>query len=152
MADEQRLPVDGDALVELARRVLDGESRPPETEVNVLLVDEPSMAALHERFMGEDGSTDVLAFPLEEDDETGPGWPPGRGGEPADLPYLLGDVVICPAVAKRQAAEAGWALEEEVELLLVHGLLHLMGYDHAEEEESTRMEERQAYYLGRTDA
>src|SRR2546426_8303896 len=127
VADEQDLGVDPGPLVELARRVLEGERQPPETEVNILLVDETAMSDLHERFMGEEGSTDVLAFPLEEDEEVGPGWPPGRFVDPPDQPFLLGDVVICPAVAGRQANEAGWDLDQEMRLLLVHGLLHLMG-------------------------
>jgi probable rRNA maturation factor len=152
LADEQKVAVDGDALIRLAHDVLEGEGRLPESEVSVLLVDEKAMSDLHERFMGEDGPTDVLAFPLDEEDEVGPGWPPGRLADPPDLPTLLGDVVICPAVARRQARRAGWSLDEEVSLLLVHGLLHLVGHDHADEDDAARMEARQAYYLGGTDA
>src|SRR3989442_11036433 len=123
VADEQDLGVDAGPLVELARRVLEGEHQPPETEVNILLVDERAMSDLHERFMGEEGPTDVLAFPLEEDEEVGPGWPPGRFVDPPDQPFLLGDVVICPAVAARQAQEAGGGLPHEPGLPLPHGPL-----------------------------
>ena len=148
MASEQNIAVDEDALVQLAHRVLVGERQPPETEVNVLLVDRQAMSDLHERFMGEPGPTDVLAFPLDEEEEAGPGWPPGRFADAPEEPYLLGDVVICPAVAADQAAVAGSTLEREVSLLLVHGLLHLVGYDHADSHDAARMQERQAYYLG----
>jgi probable rRNA maturation factor len=152
LADEQRLPIEGEPLLVLARRVLMCEGQRPETEVNVLLVDEGSMSELHERYMGQEGPTDVLAFPLDEDEETGPGWPPGRGLEGSDYPYLLGDVVICPSVAATQAERAGWSVQEECSLLLVHGLLHLLGHDHADREGAARMKERQAYYLGLADA
>lgn len=145
--DEQGVAVDGGALLELAHRVLLGEGLRPDTEVSVLLVDEKAMSDLHERFMGEPGPTDVLAFPMEEDDEAGPGWPPGRFADIPEIPFLLGDVVICPGVAGRQATVAGWPLEKEMRLLLIHGLLHLIGHDHAEPDEAAKMEERQAYYL-----
>ena len=151
IGDEQDRDVDRATLVTVAHRVLEGERQPPETEVSVLLVDETAMTDLHERFMGQPGATDVLAFPLDEEDDAGPGWPPGRLIDQPEQPFLLGDVVICPAVAEKQAATAGCSLDDEVRLLLVHGLLHLVGYDHAEDEEAHRMEERQAYYLRRTD-
>ena len=147
IADEQGLPVEAQPLVELAQRVLVGERQPPETEVNVLLVDERSMSELQERFMGEEGPTDVLAFPMEDDEEAGPGWPPGRFVDPPDQPFLLGDVVICPAVAARQAEDSGSDLEREMRLLLVHGLLHLLGHDHADAEEARHMEGHQSRYL-----
>lgn len=152
LSDEQRVDVDADTLLSLARRVLEGERRPQATEVNILLVEEHAMTELNLRFMGEEGPTDVLAFPLEEDDDTGPDWPPGHLAEADDHPYLLGDVVICPTVAVAQSKQAGWALNEEMRLLLVHGLLHLIGHDHAEPTEAAKMEERQAYYLRLGDA
>jgi probable rRNA maturation factor len=101
----------------------------------VLLVDEKAMAELHERWMGEPGPTDVLAFPM---DELRPphltGINAGRAGaeEPGPDPGLLGDVVLCPQVAASQGREAGHSTQDELELLCVHGILHLLGYDHAD--------------------
>jgi probable rRNA maturation factor len=89
------------------------------------------MATLNERWMDESGPTDVLAFPM---DELRPG---GEDDEPE--PGLLGDVVLCPAVAARQAASAGHSTDDELQLLLTHGILHLLGYDHAEPEEEREM-------------
>ncbi len=95
----------------------------PQAELSVLLVDEPTMAGYHQRFMGEPGPTDVLSFPMDElrvpsDDEE-----PPEG--------LLGDIVLCPQVTSRQAAENGRSAAGEQDYLLIHGLLHLLGYDHA---------------------
>src|SRR5215469_12744972 len=103
------------------------------------------MAGLHERWMGEPGATDVLAFPMDE--LRPPGFPhhggARGGGSGVDVedpsPALLGDVVLCPAVAQRQAREAHHSVEDELELLCTHGLLHLLGYDHAEAEERADM-------------
>jgi rRNA maturation RNase YbeY len=87
-------------------------------EVSVLAVDEAEMAELNHSYRGKTGPTDVLSFALNE----------GEGGEAQE--YWLGDIVVCPAVAARQAAEAGHSAERETCWLLVHGLLHLLGYDH----------------------
>jgi probable rRNA maturation factor len=94
------------------------------------------MSDLHERWMGEPGPTDVLAFPMDELR------PPHLDGNRADLgpePGLLGDVVLCPQVAAEQAEKAGHSTQDELELLCVHGILHLLGYDHAEPEEHAVM-------------
>jgi probable rRNA maturation factor len=96
------------------------------------------MTELHERWMGEPGPTDVLAFPMDELR------PPHLGGNRADPapgadPGLLGDVVLCPQVAAEQADKAGHSTQDELELLCVHGILHLLGYDHAEPEEHAAM-------------
>jgi probable rRNA maturation factor len=142
IANESGAEVDEAALAGLARHVLDGMGVHPLAELSVLLVDEPAMAELHVRWMGESGPTDVLAFPMDEL------WPPQPGGvrgehaaagEPAGPPGLLGDVVICPQVASEQARKAAHAVAEEIELLCTHGILHLLGYDHGDPDEHARM-------------
>lgn len=129
----------------LAQRVLAARGVKGETEVSLLFVDEEAMAALNQQFLGKSGPTDVLSFPIE--DEPGPtGRSPDLGGSgPGVSPdegtlTLLGDVVICPAVAAANAVEHEVSLEDEVALLVVHGLLHLLGLDHEEEAEAERME------------
>jgi len=132
-------------LVDVARHVLDGMRVHPLAELSLLLVDEPAMSELHEKWMGEPGPTDVLAFPM---DELRPGQPGSGGSEDEDAdPALLGDVVLCPAVAERQAAKAGHSTQDELELLCTHGILHLLGYDHAEPEEHKEMFGLQAELL-----
>ncbi len=110
-------------------------------ELTVHLVDEEPMAGLNREHMGSDGPTDVLAFPVD-----GPVGGADRAA-PDAIPVLLGDVVICPEVAGRQAAPGADGLLAEVELLLVHGILHLLGHDHAEPGERSIMEARQAELL-----
>lgn len=115
----------------LARYVLDEMHVHPQTDLSILLVDTDVMTELHVKWMDEPGPTDVLSFPMDE-------LRPGRDGEitPAGL---LGDVVLCPEVAARQAAAAGHSTAEELLLLTTHGILHLLGYDHAEPEEEKEM-------------
>ncbi|MBI1758869.1 MAG: rRNA maturation RNase YbeY [Actinobacteria bacterium] len=125
IANESGERVDERALVALARHVLDELGVHPAAELSILLVDVPAMAALHEQWMGEPGPTDVLAFPMDELDSAAE-----SDDEPA--PALLGDVVLCPHVARRQAADAGHPTEAELHLLCTHGILHLLGYDHAD--------------------
>jgi probable rRNA maturation factor len=154
-ADEQAdQPVDLDRWVALARSVLADRGVKGEVEVSLLFVDEAAIAALNERFLERSGPTDVLAFPIE--DEPGPsGRSPdlggtGPGSEPGEEPLLLlGDVVICPAVAARNATEHGVAGDDEMALLVVHGLLHLLGMDHKVEAEAKRMEQLERTLLGR---
>jgi probable rRNA maturation factor len=133
VANESGVPVDESALVAVARHVLDELGVNPLAELSVLLVDVESMTTLHERWMGEPGPTDVLAFPMDELDTARS--PDDR--EPG--PALLGDVVLCPEVARRQAAQAGHSMTDELHLLCTHGVLHLLGYDHAEPEEEREM-------------
>ena len=141
IANESGVEVDEASLASLARHVLDGMRVHPLAELSVLLVDEPAMAELHMRYMGEPGPTDVLAFPMDEIR------PPQPGGthadhnstEPPEIPGLLGDVVICPQVAAAQAKQRGHSAQAELELLTVHGVLHLLGYDHADPEEEAEM-------------
>jgi probable rRNA maturation factor len=142
IANESGAGVDELALAAIARYVLDEMRIHPLAELSVLVVDEKAMAELHERWMSEPGPTDVLAFPM---DELRPphlgGVNVGRAGaeEPGPDPGLLGDVVLCPQVAAVQARDAGHSAQDEMELLAVHGILHLLGYDHAEPDERTEM-------------
>jgi len=145
-ADEQEAhPIDVARWAELARRVLEARGLKGNTEVSLLFVDEAAIAALNVEFLGKPGPTDVLSFPIE--DEPTPtgrspdfgGTGPGSSAEQGAL-TLLGDVVICPTVAFRNATEHGVSFEDEVALLVVHGLLHLLGMDHEEDGEAARME------------
>jgi probable rRNA maturation factor len=130
LSDRQGIAVDHQPLLSLAERTLAGEGI-IEAELSVSLVTAEEMTDLHERYLGESGPTDVLSFPLDEQ-------PPDGG------PRLLGDVVICPEVAASQNDD----LDAEMRLLLVHGILHLLGYDHEAEDDRTRMWERQEGYSG----
>lgn len=129
--NESGLEADCPGLVRLATFALDQLRIHPQAELSILLVDEQTMSSYHEKYMGEPGATDVLSFPMDELR------PPGDGEEPPE--GLLGDIVLCPAVTRRQAAEHGRSAEAEAEYLLVHGLLHLLGYDHAAPEEKAEM-------------
>jgi probable rRNA maturation factor len=103
----------------------------PEADVAVVFVDESAMEQLHMQWMMEPGPTDVLSFPMDE-------LRPARPGEPA-VTGILGDIVVCPAVAARQAVDAGHSPTDEMKLLTVHGLLHLLGFDHADAAEEKEM-------------
>jgi len=129
VSNRQDLPVDAPALRALAEAVLRGEGR-TEDELSLSFVTEREMAELHQRFMGEPGATDVLSFPM------------GEGGEAED--GLLGDVVVCPAVAVANGPD----LDRELRLLVAHGVLHLLGFDHEEEAERAEMWARQERYSG----
>jgi probable rRNA maturation factor len=111
----------------------------PDAELAVVLVDEAAMEQLHVQWMGEPGPTDVLSFPMDE-------LRPGRDGE-LSSEGILGDVVLCPSVAAAQAEEAGHSMMRELQMLSVHGVLHLLGYDHAEPEEEKEMFGLQAEIL-----
>jgi probable rRNA maturation factor len=154
-ADEQTdHPVDTMRWVALAEKVLAAEGVRGDAELSVLFVDEQAMSDLTKRFMGKDGPTDVLAFPIDEEPAPG-GRSPDSGGqgpnrlddENVDLPVLLGDVVICPSVAARNAPEHAGTYDDEVALLLVHGILHLMGMDHVDDDEAQAMEKREQELL-----
>jgi probable rRNA maturation factor len=134
IANESGVTVDEYALERLARFVLDDVGVHPLVELSVRLVDIEAMTALHVHFMDEPGPTDVLAFPMDElhdrrDEVESPDGPP----------TLLGDVVLCPVVAAAQATEAGHSTEAELHLLCTHGILHLLGYDHADPAEEREM-------------
>ncbi len=137
--NESGARIDGLGLVSVARHVLDSMGIDPLAELSLLLLDSAAMASLHEQWMDLPGPTDVMSFPMDE-------LRPNRG---ADEPVegVLGDLVLCPTVAAKQAAEAGHTTEEEMLLLTVHGLLHLLGYDHAEPDERREMFELQRVLL-----
>ncbi len=141
IANESGVDVSEAALASLARHVLDEMRVHPLAELSVLLVDEPAMTELHIRWMGEEGPTDVLAFPMDELRPPQPGGTQGERDKPdaAGIPGLLGDVVICPQVAAAQARQAGHSVSAEIDLLCTHGILHLLGYDHADAAEHAAM-------------
>jgi probable rRNA maturation factor len=154
-ADEQDAePVDTLRWVQLAEAVLAAQGVRGDAELSMLFVDEEAMAQLNKRFLDKDGPTDVLAFPIDDDvyeggrlpDSLGPAGP-ADDFEPSDLPTLLGDVVICPAVAMRNAPDHAGTYDDEMALLVVHGILHLLGMDHAEDEEAKAMEQRERELL-----
>ena len=156
VADEQNEhPVDTMRWVRLAESVLAEEGVPGDAELSMLFVDEAAMADLNKRFLGKDGPTDVLAFPIDEEPVEGGRSPdsggtgPGDTSEPTDLPTVLGDVVVCPAVAYRNGPDHTGTSEDEVALLVVHGLLHLLGMDHEDDEEAEAMEEREQMLLAK---
>jgi probable rRNA maturation factor len=188
-ADEQSAePVDSVRWLRLAREVLRAQGVRGDTEVSLLFVDEDSIAELNKRFLDREGPTDVLAFPIDDDEEiyeggrssdslgpmssdAGPSGPRAgsigsvgpsdreddrdndreRDGEPPadDAPTLLGDVVVCPAVAKRNAPGHAGTYEDEMALLVVHGLLHLLGMDHVDDQQAAAMERREQELLDR---
>jgi probable rRNA maturation factor len=131
VANESGVDVDEAGLVALARFVLDQLRIHPLAELSILLVDLEAMEQLHVQWMEEPGPTDVLAFPMDE-------LRPTKDDEEPE-PGLLGDVVLCPAVAEQQAQTAGHSTADELQLLTTHGILHLVGYDHAEPDENAQM-------------
>lgn len=139
IANESGTAVDEAALAALARHVLDAMRMHPLAELSVLLVDTATMADLHQRWLGEPGPTDVLAFPMDELRPPPPGSDRADRAEAGAVPGLLGDVVLCPEVASEQARAAQHPMTDELEMLCTHGILHLLGYDHAEPEERATM-------------
>ncbi len=135
VANEQEVPVDHDRLSALAAHTLESEDADDSAELSVLFVTSDHMRRLNSHFAGENYATDVLAFPMMEDDDDDEG------------PAILGDVVVCPSVAQENAAKVGHPLEEELALLVVHGTLHLLGYDHQGTEDKAEMDTRQQEIL-----
>jgi probable rRNA maturation factor len=131
--------LDVTGLSRLSRFVMDRMRVHPLAELCIKLVAEATIAELNEKWMEKTGPTDVLAFPMDE-------LRPGLVNEDPEE-GVLGDLVVCAAVAERQAAEAGHATQDEVEMLTVHGILHLLGYDHAEPDEHKEMFDLQAQLL-----
>lgn len=129
--DESGSGIDVQHFARLSRYVMDRMRVHPLAELCIKAVDEATIAELNEQWMDKEGPTDVLAFPM---DELRPGL---LGEEPEE--GVLGDLVICPVVAERQGETAGHGTLAELELLTVHGILHLLGYDHAEPEEHKEM-------------
>jgi probable rRNA maturation factor len=154
-ADEQSaVAVELDVYTALAEGVLRAEGVRGQSELALYFVDELAIADLNERFLGGKGPTDVLAFPIDDDladvgrspdtGSTGPDRPPV---ELSEIPLLLGDVLICPTVAERNAVEHGKALRDELALLVVHGTLHVLGMDHADADETAVMQARERELL-----
>lgn len=138
VVDEQDdVAVETGVLAELARAVLVSEGIEGPAELSLSFVDEARMAELNERYRGHSGPTDVLSFGMDEPSE------PYGGG----APVMLGDVVICPEVAARNAPYHGHSVREELSLLVVHGVLHLLGMDHEEPAEAEAMEARETRHL-----
>lgn len=144
VSDEQSdFAPDTQSLRKLAEFALATEGASEEAELSVAVVDSLAMTRMNETYAGRDGPTDVLAFPM--DDATEPDWDDSP-------PMLLGDVVLCPAVAARQAPEHDFDLGAEMRLLLVHGILHLLGYDHDDERSMSVMRERERAILAASES
>lgn len=143
LADEvpehERIHLDASALIAQAEFLGDVLGLHGQTELSILLVGVDRMRELHVEWMDEEGPTDVLSFPMDELREPAPGEPAEAG--------VLGDIVLCPQVAFEQARVAGHSLEAELELLLTHGILHLLGHDHAEPDAHAVMFARQGELL-----
>ena len=155
VADEQTaVPVDLARWQALALAVLRAEGVRGLAELSLMFVGEAQIAELNGRFMGHVGPTDVLSFPIDAElaDMVLHSPAPTRGPDRAppdlaDMPVLLGDVVVCPAVAARQAPEHAGTLDDELALLVVHGVLHVLGHDHAGEAERVTMRARELALL-----
>lgn len=154
-ADEQNdFAIDLDKWVGLCRHALTDEGVKGLAEVSLIFCDEETIASLNKQFMGKTGPTDVLSFPIDNEPDptgrvpdaggTGPGEPPAQ-----EIPQLIGDIVICPVVAARNAVEHECSFDDEVALLVVHGVLHLLGWDHMVDAEAERMEARERELLKR---
>lgn len=131
ISNESAVEVDEARVLKLASFALDALHIHPKAELAIQFVDEAAMEVLHIQWMDEPGPTDVLSFPMDE-------LRPGSEGEIAE-PGLLGDIVVCPQVAIVQAAAAGHETINEILLLTTHGILHLLGFDHAEPDEEKEM-------------
>lgn len=148
LADEQTEQVGLSDLHFLAELVVREEGYSSDVEVTLIFVSESEMAAYNARFLDRTGPTDVLAFPVEE----------LTAGVVADTdplgpPLVLGDVIVAPAYVRRQAEEHGVSFEDEMALMVIHGILHLLGYDHVDDDEAERMEGRETELMamvGRT--
>lgn len=129
--NESGIEADEVRILNLATFALDFMNIDPNAELSIVMANESTMEKLHIEFMDEPGPTDVLSFPM---DELRPGTP--TSPTPAGL---LGDIVLCPSVAATQAAAAGHETINELLLLTTHGILHLLGYDHAEPDDEKEM-------------
>lgn len=144
LADEQTEEVGLSELHNLAELVMREEGYPDDAEVTLLFVDEKEMTAYNAKFLKREGPTDVLAFPVEE---LIPGVVPDL--DPQGPPLMLGDVVIAPAYVRRQAVKHGVTFDDEMALMVTHGILHLLGYDHIDDDDAERMEAREAELLAK---
>ena len=128
IANEQELSVDEPSLSGLARHVLDKEGLDESVELSILLIGADHIRRLNARFAGNDYATDVLSFPMMDDEEANES--------------MLGDVVLCPEIARANAEKLNHSLDRELNVLLVHGILHLLGYDHQGKADGSDMERR----------
>ncbi|ERG63352.1 hypothetical protein L332_02650 [Agrococcus pavilionensis RW1] len=144
LLNETDASVDEAQLVRLVAHHLEKLFVHPDADVSIALVDVAAMEQLHVQWMDEPGPTDVLSFPMDE-------LRPGSHDRPAPA-GLLGDIVLCPEVAQQQALEASHSLMTELRLLTTHGLLHLLGFDHAEPAERDEMFELQDTLLAAFEA
>jgi probable rRNA maturation factor len=142
LADEQTEEVALSDLHSLAQLVLREEGYSNQVEATLIFVSESEMAAYNERFLDRSGPTDVLAFPVEE---LMPGVVPDT--DPQGPPLMLGDVIIAPGYVRQQAESCGVGFEDEMAVMVTHGILHLLGYDHVDDEEAERMESRERQLL-----
>ena len=133
VSNESGIDVSETKLISVARFVIERMDVNPAAELSMVLLDSAAMADLHMRWMDLPGPTDVMSFPM---DELTPG---GRPDTPDPGPAMLGDIVLCPEFAAAQAATARHSVEHELAVLTVHGVLHLLGYDHAEPDEEKEM-------------
>jgi probable rRNA maturation factor len=154
VADEQNSqPVDGHRWAVLAKAVLEAQGLRGDAELSVIYVDEETIASHNKQFLNHDGPTDVLSFPIEDEPIVSGRAPdngttgPSSNERPDEAPLLLGDILICPAVAFKNAPEHTGSYDEELALLLVHGILHLIGMDHEIEVEAVAMEAREQELL-----
>jgi probable rRNA maturation factor len=154
-ADEQTdVVIDVDRWRRLAGHVLHAEGVRGSAELSILFVDESTIAEMNRVHMGKEGPTDVLAFPIDSvvvDDTPGPGRVSRGPDRPEidadDHPLLLGDIVVCPAVANRQAPTHAGNPDDELALLVTHGVLHVLGYDHADDDQRIAMQRRETALL-----
>ncbi len=140
--DEQDEPVTADEMVRVAEVVMIAEGLDAGTGVSITLVDEDTIALLNRKHMGKAGPTDVLSFPIED---AAPGLPPRRAVD--GPPVEIGDVVIAPSVVRSNAKRDAVVFEDELALMVVHGMLHLLGWDHVAEAEAVAMERREEELL-----
>lgn len=154
VADEQdAVAVDVTRWQALAQGVLAAEGVRGHAELSIMFIGRDEIAELNEQFMGKAGPTDVLAFPIDAGEVEVASLPARSVGpdrappDPGDLPLLLGDVVVCPEVAVAQAPEHAGTVDDELALLVVHGVLHVLGHDHAVDEERDRMRARELELL-----
>lgn len=154
-ADEQSDErIDLDRWVTLATRALEDEGVRGAIEVALIFADESTMSELNERFMGKVGPTDVLSFPIDDEPIFSGRVPDASASGPVErsdpeMPQMVGDIVICPVVAAKNAVEHECSFDDEVALLIVHGVLHLLGWDHEVDADAERMEARERELLTR---
>ena len=143
LSDEQDVPLPIESVRRLACTVLEEEGLPPGTEVGIMFVTDEAMAGYNRRFLGKEGPTDVLALPLNPADA----YDPAAHVSEVDPPHSVGDVFIAPHYVHEHAREIGADPGHEVSLMVTHGLLHLLGYDHVTESDADRMEGRERVLL-----